>query len=307
MARPRRFDVDPRRLETFRAVAEAGQVSAAARHLHLSQPAVSAQVRQLEAEVGRPLFVRHATGVELTAAGRLLLDYARRIRALVEEAGERLLGERETGGALRLGGSTTTAAWVLPPLLERFLADHRPRSVRVDVGNTAEVLGWLREGSVSLAMVEGLASAPGLSLQPYLRDELVPVRATRSPPAIAAVRSAADLAAVPVIWREPGSGTRAVVERALRRAGARRGPQPGDLVVGDTSAITGCVMRGLGVGFLSRWSLQRELARGTLEVIPVAALAVPRTFSLAQPAGGATGQAAAFLRLALAHPPAREG
>ena len=306
MTRPRRFDVDPRRLETFRVVAEAGQVSAAARQLHLSQPAVSAQVRLLEREVGRPLFARHATGVQLTDSGRLLLDYARRIRALLEDAGDKLLGERETGTALRLAGSTTAATYVLSPLVRRFLEDHHPRSLRLDVGNTDEVLAWVRAGRVPLGLVEGLASAPGLSLQRYLRDELVPVRAVGGPRSLASVRTVADLENVPIIWREPGSGTRAVVERALRRAHARTGPRESDLVIGDTESIKSCVMLGLGIGFLSRLSVQREIARGVLQVIPLADLTIPRTFSWAQPPGGATGPAAAFLRLALAHPPGPE-
>ena len=294
-------ELDPRRLETFRVVAQSGQVSAAARRLNLSQPAVTAQIRQLEAEVGRPLFTRHVTGVELTETGRLLLDYARRIRGLLEEAGERILGEGRVGGELRLGASTTAAAYILPPVFRTFLADHRPAPLVLEVGNTEEVLLWVREGRTPLALVEGLTRAPGLSLEPYLKDELVPVRAVRAPELLAAVRTSADLAGVPLIWREPGSGTRAVVERALRRT---RAPGRGsDLVVGDTESIKSCVLLGLGIGFLSRWSIQREVARGTLEVIPLPDLTIPRTFSWVQAGGGGPGQAASFLRHALAHPP----
>ena len=293
-------ELDPRRLETFRVVAQSGQVSAAARRLNLSQPAVTAQIRQLEAEVGRPLFTRHVTGVELTDAGRLLLDYARRIRGLLEEAGERILGESRVGGELRLGASTTAAAYVLPPVFRTFLADHRPALLALEVGNTEEVLLWVREGRTPLALVEGLTRAPGLSLEPYLKDELVPVRAARAPESLAAVRTTPDLAGVPLIWREPGSGTRAVVERALRGI---RAPGDSDLVVGDTESIKSCVLLGLGIGFLSRWSIQREVARGTLEVVPLPDLTIPRTFSWVQAGGGAPGQAGAFLRHALAHPP----
>lgn len=74
--------------------------------------------------------------------------------------------------------------------------------------------------------------------------------------------------------------------------------------MGDTEAIKSCVLLGLGIGFLSRRSIQRELQRGTLELIPLPDLGIPRTFSWAQVGGGLAGQAAAFLRHALAHPPA---
>ena len=295
-------DLDPRRLETFRVVALAGQVSGAARSLNLSQPAVTAQIRQLEAEVGRPLFTRHASGVELTGAGRLLLDYARRVHRLLEEAGEQVRGGQRPGGGLRLGASTTAATYILPEVLRGFLTAHQPSSLALEVGNTDEVLAWLREGRIPLALVEGLTRAPGLSLQPYLRDELVAVRAVRAPQPLAAVRTVSDLATVPLIWREPGSGTRVVVERALRKLRVVRSPRDSDLVVGDTEAIKSCVLLGLGIGFLSRWSIQREVARGTLAVIPLPDLSILRTFSWAQTGGGLAGQAAAFLRWARADP-----
>lgn len=300
-------DLDPRRLETFRVVAQAGRISAAAKILSLSQPAVTAQIRQLEADLGRPLFTRHASGVQLTGTGRLLLDYARRIHRLLEEAAERLGEQEEPRGELRLGASTTAAAYILPPVLQAFVADHGAAPLVLEVGNTDEVLAWVREGRVPLALVEGLTRAPGLSLQPYLKDELVAVRATRAPEALRAVRTAADLAGVPLVWREPGSGTRVVVERALRRTRLIAGPRDSDLVVGDTEAIKSCVLLGLGIGFLSRWSIQRELARGTLDVVPLPDLDIPRTFSWAQVGGGLAGQPAAFLRHALAHPPAPSG
>jgi DNA-binding transcriptional LysR family regulator len=292
--------LDPRRLETFRVVAQAGRVSAAARRLNLSQPAVTAQIRQLEAEVGRPLFTRHVTGVVLTETGRLLLDYARRIRGLLDEAGERILGEDRVGGELRLGASTTAAAYLLPPVLRSFLAAHRPTPLILEVDNTEEVLLWVREGRTPLALVEGLTRAPGLFLEPYLRDELVPVRAARAPEHLMAVHTAGDLAGVPLIWREPGSGTRVVVERALRKI---RTPGTLDLVVGDTETIKSCILQGLGIGFLSRWSIQREVARGSLAIIPIPELSILRTFSWAQAGGGLAGQAATFLRWAKANPP----
>jgi DNA-binding transcriptional LysR family regulator len=77
-------------------------------------------------------------------------------------------------------------------------------SVTLDVGNTDEVLGWIREGRIALGLVEGLTKASGVSLEPYLKDELVAVRPTRAPPNLAAVRKASDLAGVPLIRRESG-------------------------------------------------------------------------------------------------------
>jgi DNA-binding transcriptional LysR family regulator len=295
--------LDPRRLETFRVVAETGQVSGAARALRLSQPAVTAQIRRLEEEIGHPLFTRHASGVQMTAAGRTLFEYARRIHSTLEEAGERLLGASQTGGVLRIAASTTVAAYVLPSVLRRFLEQHRPSSVDLKVGNTDEVLTWVRNGQAPLGLVEGLTRARGLSLEPYLKDELVPVRAVDAPRALAAVKKATDLTGVPLIWREPGSGTRAVVERALRKLRPALAPRAFDLTVGDTESIKSCVLLGLGIGFLSRWSIDREVSHGLLDVIRLPDLTIPRTFSWARIGGGVSGQAQLFQRFAVGFPP----
>jgi DNA-binding transcriptional LysR family regulator len=294
--------MDPRLLESFRVVAEQAKVSSAARLLNLSQPALTARIRQLESETGHALFIRHPGGMRLTEHGGILLDYARRVQGLLLEASERLRGERDLAGELRLGASTTAAAYILPSLLGGFLARHRPAPVVVEVDNTEAVLGWVREGRIALGLVEGLTRARGVSLEPYLQDELVAVRPVGASGPLAAVRRAADLASVPMIRREPGSGTRAVLERALRQAGLPDQPKPADLVVGDTETIKSCVLAGLGIGFLSRWSIQREL-RGSLEIIPLPDLRVPRRFSWAHGSGGLAGPLAAFHAFALRHPP----
>jgi len=299
-----RVPLDPRRLETFRVVARCGQVSAASRLLNLSQPAVTSQIRLLEAEAGHPLFIRHLSGMRLTEQGTVLLDYAQRIHALLDEAGERIQGEREMAGDLLLGASTTTAAYLMPRLLQGFLASHRPSKVTLDVGNTDEVLDWIRSGRITLGLVEGLSRAPGISLEPYVQDELVAVRSATPSPALAAVRKAADLAGVPVIRREAGSGTRAVMEKAFRKARIPVQPKAPDLVVGDTETIKACVLAGLGIGFLSRWSIQRELQSGGLAIIPIPDLRITRSYSWAHAGGGLTGLTGAFWRHALKTPPA---
>lgn len=299
----KRAFLDPRRLETFRVVAQSGQVSAAARLLNLSQPAVTSQIRQLEDEAGHPLFTRHLTGVRLTEHGALLLEYAQKVRGLLEEASEAVQGEQEMAGDLRLGASTTAAAYIVPGILQGFLRTHRPSSTTLEVGNTDEVLGWIREGRIALGLVEGLTRAPGFSLEPYLQDELVAVRPVGGPSTLAAVRKASDLPNVPLIYREPGSGTRAVVEQAFRKARIPLHAKPSDLVVGDTETIKACVLAGMGVGFLSRCSIQRELTSASLEVIPFPDLRILRSFSWAHGGGGLSGLAAAFWRFALQAPP----
>lgn len=292
MDSPPALPLDPRRLETFRRVALAGTVTEAARQLALSQPAVTAQVRGLEAELGRALFRRGRDGMRLTPEGEALLEVAQRMAALLAEAVQRVAVAPRLG-RLEVGASTTAAAYLLPPLLGRFLRQHPGVPVRVGSGNTAEMLEAVRRGDLPLALVEGLPRAAGLMLEPYVTDELVLV----GPPDLAgdAPRCMADLGARQILWREPGSGTRAVVARALGKA---RLPQSGDLELGHTEAIKTAILCGLGLGFLSRLSIAREVAAGLLRELPLADVHIPRTFTWVHGAGALAPSASALLRLA---------
>jgi DNA-binding transcriptional LysR family regulator len=297
MSRP----LDARLLLTFRAVVSAGRISGAARALHLSQPAVTAQIRQLEDQCGVALLVRSARGVTPTTAGRELLVYADRLESLLDEAVATLGGHSHEGGELVLGASTTIASYVLPELLAEFVRSTPNVSVRVEVGNSERIMELVSSGSIRLGLVEGLTRAPRLRIEPFLSDELVPVIAADAPAALRQLRRAEDLLRAPIIWREPGSGTRLVVERAIKKALGNRPRVPGDLEIGATEGIIGAVTAGLGVAFLSRWSIRTLLALGRLRVLPLTDFTISRNFSFTLPAatiGGMPGRFLKFARLA---------
>ena len=292
--------IDPNLLATFLAVLDAGRISAAAKAIHLSQPAVTAQVRKLEDAVGAALFVRSAQGVTPTDAGLRLARYARSIRQLLDEALAEVPGVEDATGPLVVAASTTIAAHVLPPLLAQFRAAHRGVPLRVHVGNTEQVVAQVRAGHAPIGLVEGHARASGIRLEPFVDDEIVPIAGRDAP---FQVRRASDLEAVPLLWRESGSGTRAVVERALGKAGVRRrAARELDVELGSTEAIVGGVVAGLGVAFVSRWSVRAHLAAGLVRVVPGLDLVVRRTFRWALPAGALTGTAARFHEFALRTP-----
>lgn len=297
--------IDPRRLETFRVVASSGQISSAARLLHLSQPAVTAQIRQLEDACGRALFQRTARGMVLNDAGRALLETATRVHSLLVEAESTLEVETERPSELVFAASTTVAAAIVPELLARFLPTVPGCGARVEVGNTAQAIEHIRRGDLELGLVEGPGRAPGVRLVPYLRDELVPVIGADAPRALQSVRTVTQLDAAPLLWREAGSGTRAVVQRALRKAGSKRRPRLGDLQLGSTAALQGAARRGLGVAFLSRWTVDDAIARGELRILSIAGLTIQRDYSWVLAGGEPKGLAGRFYRFAAAHPPRR--
>lgn len=293
-----RLPWDPALLASFLAVADMRKVSAAARVLHLSQPAVSAHVQALERQLGTALFRRSVRGMEPTDAGRRLIDHARRIQGLVEDVAADLGAAREPAGRLVLAASTTLAGHVLPPLLAAFAERYAGVSIRMEVGNTEEILDRVRQGRVPLGIVEGLGRAPQVQLRPFVEDEIVPV----STPAVAGrIRRTADLRRFPILWREVGSGTRAVLERALLRAGLTKADIAVRYELGSTEAIKSAVIAGMGVGFLSQWSIRSEVAQHQLVPLPFAGLRIPRTFRWAIAAGASSGIAAVFYEFANRH------
>jgi DNA-binding transcriptional LysR family regulator len=304
---PRRR-LEPALLATFVAVADAKKVSTAADYLHLSQPAVTAQVRKLEDALRTSLFVRSARGVMMTAAGMRLYEFARQIEVLLSRAEEAVDETREPEGHLVLAASTTIGSYVLPGTLAAFCRRYPKVAVELIIENTERVLERVRGAKCPLGLVEGLARAPQLRLIRFADDELVLVRGT-DPAGNAlfnkplAARNARDLAGFPFIWRELGSGTRAVVEQALRRAGVSPKRLSHALVLGNTEAIKAAVAEGLGLAFVSRWSIQSELREGRLAIVPLADLSIRRVLSWAFPSGALDGPAAHFVRFAQASAP----
>ena len=294
--------IDPRRLETLRVVALAGKISTAAKLLHLSQPAVTAQIRALEEECGRALLVRSSHGVSPTAWGFKLLETAKEVHELLADAASSLGEGEEPAGELVLAASMTTAAYVIPQLLAGFRAVHGPIPFRLEVANTAQVTEWLASGRIPLGMVEGRSRSPHIRLERYLNDELVPVAAP-SAAEFRTVSSAADLVKVPLLLREPGSGSRDIVERALARVLGAKQVLRGTLQLGSNQSVKMAAVAGLGVAFMSRWSVRLELAAGKLRILPIRDLRIERTFSWATTAPKLRGVEGRFLSWARRYPP----
>ncbi|HET8627646.1 MAG TPA: LysR family transcriptional regulator [Thermomicrobiales bacterium] len=267
------------RLRLFAAVVEHGSVTRAAAALDISQPAVTKAVHDLERDLRVPLLDHAGRGVVPTEAGRLLAEYARRIFALAGEA-ERALGEFRglARGRLAVGASTTIGIYLLPELLGVYRQRHAAIELFLDIANTQTIVERLHARLLDLALVEGPVEHDDLLAEPFRPDELALVTAPDHPLARGGA-TVADLAALPWVMREPGSGTRDVVERALAAAGVA--PRV-VMELGSTEAIKRAVAAGLGVSIVSRAALGLELAAGRLAVVPVAGFRVERTLTILQ-------------------------
>jgi DNA-binding transcriptional LysR family regulator len=275
------------RVVVFRAVAERLSFRKAAEELYLTQPAVSLQIKALEEDLGMQLFDRRGTRIALTEAGRLLLEHAKQVRALAIEA-ERALGSLsgEHAGQLALGASTTIAQYVLPSLLGAFCKEHPRVRPTLIGGNTETIVEALEQQRIALAFIEGPARSRDVKTAPFLEDELVLIVATAHEWAERAVASRSDLCSAPLLMRERGSGTRNVIEMALARQGVKRSSLHIVMELDSTEAIKSAVEAGLGVGFVSRWAIAKDLRldRG-FKIVEVDGLKVKRDFLVAYPAG----------------------
>ena len=164
-----RLPIDPGLLSTFLAVADLKTVSAAARVLHLSQPAVTAQIRKLEGELGATLFLRSAKGMEATDQGKRFYIYARRVHELLEEAGQSVTHAKEATGTLHLGASSTVASDVLPRILAGYAERFPQVSIQVLVGNTEEILQAVRAGRDSPWIGRGIISGLSIATRTFYR------------------------------------------------------------------------------------------------------------------------------------------
>jgi DNA-binding transcriptional LysR family regulator len=286
----------PDQLITFSTVSEHGNISRAANALHLSQPAVSGQLRQLQDEFGEPLYRREGRGVKLTAAGEGLAVYADQMRETFAQAHafRNALRGLESG-TLRVGASTTPASYLLPYLIAGFHRRHPDVTIQTIDGNTGEIVAGLR--SLDIAMIEGpegLDLPAGTGVTPWLDDEIVVIVPRGHPLAVMEGGATLDvLCAYPVVLREEGSGVRQLVERACVRAGVEMRVA---LEIAGVEGVKEAVRAGMGIGFVSAMSMRHE--DGALLRVGIAPEPLTRRFSILMPHGAAPSRAAdAFFAL----------
>ncbi len=269
------FALNFNHLRLFLAVAEYGGVTRGAEAVFVSQPAVSKAVQELERQVGVPLLEHVGRRVALTEAGEILAGYARRIFNLSEE-GKRAMDELRglERGQLAIGASTTIGIYLLPAVMGAFHARYPAIALALNIENVELVFRKLRAGTIELALVEGPVRGADLRVEPYRRDDLALVVAPTHPFARAGVAMPEELAAMPFLMRERGSGTREVVETAL----LERGITPHvAMELGHTEAIKQAVVACLGVSILSTLTIRPEVAGGLLAAVPIEGVTISRT------------------------------
>jgi DNA-binding transcriptional LysR family regulator len=252
--------MDVRQLEMFRSVAEEGGFTRAAEKLHVSQSAVSRQVKLLEEELGNLLLHRHGRRVALTPAGELLLKLANRVQREMQDAVWQIA---ETGklhrGQLHLGGGMTVCLFILPRLLKRFRALYRQVDLRVTSGTSEAILRLLRNHEVDLGLLTLPIVSTDMEVLPVLKEEMVVVTAPGHPLSRSRLADPKALARFPWILFETGSNSRKVIDQFFLEESV-----PADVAMEteNVEIIKAMVASGLGISLIPYSAVAKDVRAG---------------------------------------------
>jgi DNA-binding transcriptional LysR family regulator len=254
-----------RRLQVFHTVARLLSFTKAAESLHMTQPAVTFQVRQLEEQFNTRLFDRTHNRISLTDAGQRVYEFADRIFELyaeMENAVRDMTGE--ISGMLVIGASTTIAEYMLPSLLGDFKKQYPDINVHLKVSNSDGIVSMVENNDIDLGVVEAPVMNKNLVVEECRKDRLVAI----VPPqhALASLETVAvkDLLENAYIAREEGSGTREVIQEYLADVGMQVSDVHVSMELGSPEAIKGAVEAGMGVSIVSEVTIHKELQLGSL-------------------------------------------
>ena len=259
------------------ATVERGSLTAAAEAEGIGQPAITAQIKALEGFYGTSLLERHARGVRPTPAGALVVDYARRALALVDEL-KRAVDDLEglAAGRLVIGASSTVGEQFLPTALGRFHAAHPGIEIELEIGNSDAMLQRVLDRRIDLAYIgREPHHADHLVVEPVFADVVVAVVAPGDPLLGGAAIEPGALSDRQLVLRERGSATRDKALECLHEVGVK----PERLIeLGSNEAVKRAVEAGLGVGLLSIHTVRDECASGRLVELPIQGWACRRSF-----------------------------
>ncbi len=259
-----------RRLQVFHTVARLLSFTKAAETLHMTQPAVTFQIRQLEEYFNTRLFDRTHNKISLTAAGDRVFQYAEKILSLygeMESQVRELTGD--VSGILIIGASTTIAEYVLPILLGEFKEKYPGINIRLKVSNSMGIVHMVEDNSVDVGIVESPVANKNLTVEVCWLDKLVLICQPNHPLAKKATIRGQDLVGLPFVCREEGSGTREYIAEYLAKSDMTHHDLNVSVEVGNPEAVKSAVEAGLGVSIVSQATIIKELKLGTLAARPL--------------------------------------
>lgn len=263
-----------KQLQAFVSAAQDSNVSSAAKALSLSQSAVSAAIGELESQFGRPLFDRIGKRLQLNETGKQLLPKAINLLTQAQEL-EQYARSGEATGNFRVGATLTIGNYLAAQLLSDYMATYPTSRIQLKVANTSQIIEGMRRFEIDVGLIEGECYHPDIQALPWCDDEMVVFCAPGHELTRLNQVNLADLSRQSWILREPGSGTRALFDRAVTGRLIHLNVQ---LELEHTEAIKRAVEAGLGIGCISRVALRDAFKRGSLAELPTPFFDLRRRF-----------------------------
>lgn len=266
-----------RQLRVFSEVARHMSFARAAQAMHLTPPAVTMQIKELESHVGMPLFERHGRRVSLTTVGEYMLVYARKVLATLKDAEDAAarLQKLETGTLVI--GMVSTAKYFLPHLLAAFRREHEGIDIRLAVGNREQLVKMLHANEVDIAIMGRPPRELATRAEPFAAHPHVCIAPVNHPLALAGHLPPAMLQGHDFIVREPGSGTRVALEQFLHDAHVELRVT---MEMASNETIKQAVMAGMGLSFLSLHTIALELDNRLIAVLDIAGMPIVRAWNV---------------------------
>lgn len=287
--------------KVFKEVAEAGNITAAAQSLYISQSAVSQSIKQLESELQTRLFARNSRGVTLTGEGQMLYEYVRSAMGLLETGEAKLTQTRELQmGQLTIGASDTVTSQFLLPYLDRFHRRYPAIHIQIISGRSHKVLGLLQSGKVDIAFASTPADAGSLTVFPCFSTHSVFVAGAEYPCDFDHVYTLEEIARFPLILLERKASSRLYLEKYFLQNGLHLHPE---IELGARSLLVDLATIGFGVAGVTEEFVKKELKGGRLRKLKTSFEIPPRSVDMCTlsdvPLTAAAGQFVSFVKESL--------
>jgi len=267
------------RLKVFYTVAKRLNFTKASEELLISQPAVTKHIKELENRFNIALFDRKGNKVMLSSAGEVLLRHTEKILEIYRQIEFDLNQFNETlQGTLHVGSSTSITQYILPPLLAKFHKIHQDIKVELLSGNSEQIEQALLNKDIELGIVEGKSKKREIHYTPFLRDEIVLVCSGKTSLMKKEEILPEELKSIPLLLREPGSGTLEVIANVLKQKGIRLSDLTVEMQLGSTEAIKSYLQHSDCMAFVSLHTIFKELQTGELRIIEIKKTPIPRHF-----------------------------
>lgn len=290
------------RLKVFNTVAKRLNFTKAAEELFISQPAVTKHIHEIEGHYKIQLFERRGSKITLSEAGKILLTYTERIFDIYRDMEFEINSfTQHHDGILRVGASTTVAQYILPPILAAFHNKYKDIKISLTTGNTERIESDLDNGTIDLGIIEGKSKNTAFKYTHFIDDEIVLVASTSHPKAQKKSLTLEELTEIPLLLREPGSGTLEYIAYELKKAGMRLSDLSVEMQMNSPESIKAYLPNSKCMAFLSVHAILKELRYKDFSIIDVKELDIKRIFQIIHPHGGISGLAELFMKYAITY------